>query len=278
VSWQIEACLDPTEAVKLEVGDLSENHEPAWYTSLNHDLDKPAWFLAREAGVLVGYLSVFDPSGDEAEVSAFVAPEHRRRGVFTALFAEARRVWAQPGRSWLLVVNRGGTAGTATASRWGRRSFSETTLVLSTPERPLCSGLPDGLVLTEGRAEDLDAAGTVFTLANGKDDHRTFLERILADPDRRFLVLKEGETAVGVGCLHKDGSETTVHGLVVRPDRQGQGWGRALLEALIDLGAPQTREFVIEVDSTNSRAEKLYRSVGFRDRCVTDYYEVTLPT
>jgi len=277
VSFTIEACLQPSEALKLEVGDLSETFEPAWYTTLNSDRAKPAWFLARDEGVLVGYLTVFDPTGREAEVSAFVAPERRRQGVFTELLARAVGEWGRQ-RRWLLVVNRRWTSGTAVATLKGVWAFTEFTLALSASSRPAFSGLPGGLTLVEGVAAEAEQASAVLALANGTDDHLAFLNRILVDPRRRFFLLKEGGEAVGVGCLHSDGTETTIHGLAVRPDRQGRGWGRALLAGLLNLGAVHTQEFLIDVDSTNTRAEKLYRSLGFRDRAVTDYYEISVPS
>lgn len=274
MSLTIEAVNDPTDALRREIETLAGEHEPAWYTTLNADRARPAWFLARREGVLVGFLTVFDPSGQAAEVEAFVAPSQRRQGVFTALLAEARRVWEAPGRRWLLVASRG-SEGATVAARWGNLSFTESTLGLPVSARPRFEGLPDGLLLRAGGEEEVEAAAQVFQAAHGEEDgHRSFLERIVTDPDRRFLALLEGEQTVGVGCLHRDGSRTMVHGLVVHPSRQGRGWGRALLEALLDLGASDTEEFLIEVDSSNARAEGLYRSLGFTDREVTDYYEI----
>jgi GNAT superfamily N-acetyltransferase len=274
VSLVVEAVGFPAPGAKAEVEALAGAFEPAWYTTLNADRARPAWFLARRAGRLVGFLTVFDISGTEAEVEAFVDPAHRRQGVFSALLTEARRVWDDPDRRWLLVVDRDDPDGTAAARRQGRLSFTEWRLALDVEARPPFPGLPAGLVLTEGGADDLQDAADVFLLTDGQDGHRTFLERILADPERRFFVLREAAQVVGVGCLHQEGTQTMVHGLVVRPDRQGRGWGRALVTVLLDLGAPGTERFSIEVDSSNHRAEALYRSVGFTDQDVTDYYEL----
>jgi ribosomal-protein-alanine N-acetyltransferase len=131
-------------------------------------------------------------------------------------------------------------------------------------------GLPDGLMLTEGGPDDVAPAAAV--LDPESSDPRAFLERVLAQADRRFLVLKEDQAVVGVGCLHEEGARTSVHAVAIRPDRQGRGWGRALVSTLVHLA--QGSELVIEVDSTNAKAERLYRSLGFRDRDVTDYYEL----
>jgi len=276
VSWEVSACLFPDAETKVEIESLSGEYEPAWYTTLNSDQTRPAWFLARSESRLIGYLTVFDPSGTAAEVSAFVIPGMRGRGVFRTLLLEARRRWDAPGRNWLLVVERSDVEGCAVASHWGKLAFTESTLTLAVQKRPAFPGFPEGITLTDGRADDLEEASEAFRLANGEEGrgHRDFLERILVDPDRRFLVLREASAVVGVGCLHQDNGKTMVHGLVIRPDRQGRGLGRLLVQALLDQGAPGTDEFLIEVDSTNTRAENLYRSLGFTDQRVTDYYEV----
>jgi len=271
---QIESVCHPCEALKLEIGGLSDFYEPAWYTTMNHDSTRPAWFLAWEGAVLVGYLTVFNALGTDGEVAGFVPPEYRRRGIFRELLTAARRAWGDSLRRWLLVVGRRSVPGIAVATRWGKFSFTETTLVLNRPGRPTPSRLPGDLVLAEGTADDLGPASSVFQEAIGPGDHRGFLERILADADRRFFVLWDADRPVGVGCLHRDGDETTVHGLVIVPDCQGRGWGRALLESLVDREAPEVRAFLIEVDSTNHRAESLYRRLGFQDHTVTDYYEL----
>lgn len=273
MSLAIKALVTPA-LIRAEVEALAQGFEPAWYTSLNADATRPAWFLARKDGRLVGFLTIFDPSGDAAEVEAYVEPGSRRQGLFTSLLAEAQRVWSDPGRRWLLVVDRCDADGVAVARRLGSLTFTESTLGLAADQRPSFLGLPADLMLAEGQADDLKEAAQVFRLAHGDDGHRTFLERILSDPDRRFFVLKEPGQTVGVGCLHREGPQTMVHGLVVHPDRQGRGWGRALVTALLDLGATGTEKFLIEVDSSNHRAETLYRSLGFQDQEVTDYYQL----
>lgn len=257
---------DQREAIEALVGD---QYEPAWYTTLNAEKDRPAWFLAWAGTTLVGFLTVFAP-GSDAEVQAWVAPEHRRQGVFRSLWDQARRFWEAPGRRWLLVVDRRHPIGATVAGRWGRLTFTESTLVLPAGSRPGFEGLPDGLTLAPVGPDTALAAARVLARANQDEDHRSFVDRVLGDTQRTLLALHT-DTVVAVGGLHR-GPQTTLFALAVDPDHQGKGWGRALVLALLDVGAPGTEEFLIEVDSTNARAENLYRSVGFVDQTVTDYY------
>lgn len=66
---------------------------------LNHFGEMDCFFLGYEGQALAAVLTLFQPDAREAEVTAFVRPDLRRQGRFTALFAAA------PGR-----------AGTASAS------------------------------------------------------------------------------------------------------------------------------------------------------------------
>ena len=58
----------------------------------------PGGFQAWEGGRLVGTLTLAAPLGRAAEVSGFVVKEHRRQGVFTALWREAEAAFSDPAR------------------------------------------------------------------------------------------------------------------------------------------------------------------------------------
>lgn len=271
-----EARSVPEGGVRAEVEALAGDYPPAWHTNLNADGGRPAWFLARAGGRLAGFLTVFDPTGQAVEVQAYVDPAFRRRGVFRGLWRLARTTWDDPGRRWLLVADRHREEGHAAARRLGSLAFTEKTLALAAADRPPFAGLPDGVGLVGVGPEDLDAAVAVHCRANRETEgaYRDFAAQVVADPDRRLLLLKTGDRPVGLVGLHRDGAETGLFSLAVDPDFQGRGWGRHLVLAALDLAAAGTRRFVLDVDSTNARAEALYRSLGFRDEVVTDYFEV----
>lgn len=241
----VEACRFPGPEVRAEVEALAGAFEPEWATTLNADQARPAWFLCRQDGRLVGFLTVFAPSNDTAEVGAFVDQDHRRQGVFSALFAGARRAWEGEARRWLLVVNRESGEGLAVARRRGLLSFTEGTLGLSAGQRPQFPGLVPGLTLGPAGPEDQQVVCAVWGRAKGEDP-----------------------------ATHRDGARAFLFGLAVDPGFQGRGWGRLMVLGLLEWAGPGFEEFRLEVDSSNARAEKLYRSLGFTDRQTIDYYLV----
>ena len=273
MNWMVESSLMPSSALVAEVEALKLQVQPN-LPNLNMETQRPGWFIVRVEGRLAGLLTIFDPSGEEAEVTAYVVSDFRHRGIFSALWAEARRQWVSPGRRWLLVCDRDDLDGRAVALRKGAWDFTEFTLSIQASQRPLFLGLPGNLTLVEGRSDDLAEAEAMYSRAFGSPRDRAFLERILLDPDRKLVFLKESGRIVAGGCLLKKGSTTTIHALAVEPERQGRGWGKAMLVALLHLPAVKTWEYRIDVDSDNVRAEALYRGLGFKNLRITDYYEV----
>ena len=95
----------------------------------------PGGFQAWEGGRLVGSLTLTAPLGHTAEVSAFVPTEHRRKGIFSALLAEAEAACRAQGTARLLFVCGGESAdGQAVAAHWGLAlDHSEYVLVCKEP-------------------------------------------------------------------------------------------------------------------------------------------------
>jgi ribosomal protein S18 acetylase RimI-like enzyme len=96
-------------------------------------------------------------------------------------------------------------------------------------------------------------------------------ERRLATPGDTFFGAFDGAALVGAVCLRTQEGRKVRHAaelkaLVVDPDRQRQGIGRALLAHLLaharTLG--HIRQLTLTVSDGNTGAERLYDSFGFR--------------
>src|SRR3712207_221151 len=99
--------LSAAELAAIEaLADACRRHE-GLDLNLNLDLlrSRPGTetndFLYYAAGELVGFLEMY---GTEVEVLGMVHPEHRRRGIFTALLATARAECRGRGLEELLLV------------------------------------------------------------------------------------------------------------------------------------------------------------------------------
>ena len=64
-----------------------------------------------------------------------------------------------------------------------------------------------------------------------------------------------------------------IYGLGVLPEHRGKGLGRAiLLEAIKTLKAASAVEIILQVATENATALSLYKSCGFREASVMDYF------
>jgi [ribosomal protein S18]-alanine N-acetyltransferase len=78
---------------------------------------------------------------------------------------------------------------------------------------------------------------------------------------RYYVVLDDGGQVVGYAGLSAVGAEADVQTVAVRPDRQGQGLGRVLVEAR----RRRCHRVMLEVRDENEAARALYEQLGFEE-------------
>lgn len=87
----------------------------------------------------------------------------------------------------------------------------------------------------------------------------------LARDNRRYHVLTdESERIIGYAGMVFVGAEADVQTIAVAPDAQGHGWGRVLLDVLIeDARSCGCAQLMLEVRADNEPAIALYAHAGF---------------
>lgn len=239
-----------------------------WGTLRRRRGDEVSDLLWEQDGVVVGFAGRY-AFGGPVEVTGMVDPAVRRRGVGTALLAEARRRWG----ALLLVVPRPSVAGAALARTAGATlHHSEHALVLSEPPP---SGRSDPAVtLRPAQREDAEVLGRLLEGAFGQPVDGGFADR-LEGPERTLVVERSG-VAVGTVRLSRDDPTTEgVYGFAVDPAWQGRGIGRDVLRRLCVAALEDGAERVaLEVESENDAALGLYTSLGFERVLTEDYWAV----
>lgn len=95
------------------------------------------------------------------------------------------------------------------------------------------------------------------------DPHRD-IERKLSVDDDLFLVATNDDVLTGTVMAGYDGHRGWVNYLAVDPPRQGEGWGRRLMEEaeerLLALGCPKLN---LQVRADDAAATGFYRSLGY---------------
>lgn len=109
--------------------------------------------------------------------------------------------------------------------------------------------------------EQIDAHG-----GNGPwDDDLHHIEQVYLESGGEFLVGTENDRLVAMGALLPAGpGQAEIKRMRVEPDRQRQGLGRAILEALLDV-AKQKKLSRLHLETTTCQigAQRLYESAGF---------------
>jgi len=87
------------------------------------------------------------------------------------------------------------------------------------------------------------------------------------------LAAFNGDTMIGFYIGEKAGPDFTLMDICVAPSEQGRGIAKQLLRQFIDYGEQQTAENIfLEVRESNTRAIKLYESMGFIEMSVRKNY------
>lgn len=242
-------------------------------------------FLYYEQGQLVGCLVLDSFGSKEKEVPGMVHPNYRRKGIFSALLAAAKKECAAHGVQHLVfVVEHDSPSGQAfVASVGAQYDFSEYEMVLATFHDRMA--FDERLNYRKANDSDLDLLVSIMmdSFGDPEESVRPRVAWLLRDPHCRLYVATFGEASLGckepVGCLRLEESNDaiSIYGFGVRPDYRGRGYGRQMLEETIRAVRPHSqKQITLEVDTNNNNAFGLYRSVGFTVRTTYDYYNLDI--
>src|SRR5262249_32536405 len=133
--------------------------------------------------------------------------------------------------------------------------------------------------IRSAHVDDADAAGRLLHDFNREFDDPTPPAEALAERSRRLLaenevtVLLAGDGPDGIAVLrfrpslYSDGLECYLAELYVVPARRGEGLGRALMEAAIELARGRGADYMdLGTSEDDVAARSLYESLGFTNR------------
>ncbi|MEC0247331.1 GNAT family N-acetyltransferase [Paenibacillus chitinolyticus] len=255
-----------------------------WDMLENRKAEECSDWLYVEDGKAVGFLALFAFKSSEAEISGMVDPEYRRRGIFRKLFEAAAEECRKRGiPEQLLIVQRGSESGRSFAGYTGAAyEFSEYWMELpSGYDRDVLSSVISAgqIQLRPAEQADMEVAIRLDVAGFGvtESDARGFNEQKLAAAGESFWIAELEGTPIGkINIQLYDGG--FISGFCVLPEYRGQGHGRVILGKAISIAESKQLQgkLALEVAANNDRALGLYKSVGFVERSVNDYYRVTV--
>ncbi|WP_286907849.1 GNAT family N-acetyltransferase [Clostridium sp. UBA1652] len=275
-----QECIDKV-ALKLELDyKLASSNESSKITNNTNE------FMYFDGEKLIGYIGIgsFGGFNTPIEVNGMVHPDYRKQGVFKKLSELVIDEWKRRNSSNMFLLsdrtskegqefikNLGATYNHTEYEMYFRQEGSSET----------SKGLSN---LTFRKANNEDA----YELA--KQDAIYFGEEVPEENDKEKMILPEEEEKKGIKTYlaEKDNEiigkvrlELTdkggIYGLGVLPKHRRKGYAREMLKfavnTLLEDGA---KEVMLQVDSENPNALNLYKSCGFVETSVMDYYEMKL--
>ena len=276
--------LDLSESADLDsLVAVCESYDGAAYlereSSLNAHREMPSFYCAYEGKRLLGALTIFAPKLAEAELGALILPEERRRGIFSALLAEAEPRLSLFGYiEELFVVEARLAAGRAVAARLSAiHEFTEYSMSYKGgAPRVVKGGLELRRLGPESIPELVELRSSEF--GDSKEEAEVFEKAIFAAANRRQYGAFLDGRMIGASSLGYEDGRVSINGLVVGQAYRGKGYGQAFLAGLISQLRGEGLEILLDVNSENANAFHIYKKLGFTVLMAKDYYRRRIDT
>lgn len=271
--------LEETEKIReLESACIKEDSlESSLFlsTEINYDREIPVFFSAYEGEKLVGFLTIFIPTKEEAEISAIVHPDYRRKGIFTKLDEVAREIISENkiGRILYCVETKSKSAGEVLRQRKIEQIIRSEYRMEAKEESILKDfSAASGIYSERANPKNIKNYLEITESAFGEGDSG-YSDTIMSSKTRLGYVLYKDETPVGVFVIGlEEEGKPFIYGVAVKKDERGKGYGKALMGEACKIGFNYGKTLQLDVDSENPVAFNLYKKMGFKITFQMDYY------
>ncbi len=239
------------------------------------NIDKINEFMLYDTNTLIGYLSICDFGGEALEVNGMINPSYRKKGLFTKLFSLAKDEFQKRDKNSMLIIsdNKSVSGIQFIKNVCDGYDHSEYDMVLKTDIKYELKF--DNLIL---RKAELDEAAivarmdSIFFNMNLNENNPSIIENII---NGTTYIVELNNEAIGKIRLENIEGIGGIYGFGVLPDYRRNGYGKAILNITIELLKKQNAKIItLQVETKNSNALNLYKSCGFEENYVMDYYKI----
>lgn len=230
-------------------------------------------FLYYEGETLVGYIGIGNYGGPDGELTGMVHPQYRRRGIFTRLYNLAVEECKR--RSFekiLLVCDNSSSSGLEFIKSTGAvYSFSEYEMKT---EGQFSGEAPKNIALRKALNSDADEIGKQNIIYFGGGGRLVIMPEEEEKRNRITYMIELDSKIIGKIRVEFSDKEGFISGFGILPEYRGKGYGKeALKAALHKISERNISEAALEVAAHNKNALGLYKSCGFAEQSVMNYYE-----
>lgn len=244
-------------------------------TTMNFNQEMKSIFLMYDGNQLISLLTMFVPTQHEAEITALTLPSHRGKGYFKELLAKAvDELLKYQIPEVLFVLESQSITGKLVITHLAAQ-YDYTEYSMRLDDRKYVPLASNRLKYFKPREEDLKKIiDTSMRIVDDsyEDAHASIMKSFQSVTRDQYLGILNDEI-IGIGSSSLDDGEVSIFGFGIIPEFRSKGYGYDLLHLIVEqLRQSGIREIVIEVDSNNIHAFKLYQKFGFQIEIAFDYY------
>lgn len=252
-------------------------------------------FMYYDNNVLIGYIGFCGFDGDTIEVNGMVHPEYRRQGIFKILYSFVEIEWLKrTEHRMLLLSDHQSVSGLEfIKSTNAKHEHSEYEMYLTGNVRE--NNLNNVVLIkaTNSDAKEIAVQNAIYF----RDEFNVFneveevnIEEYSKEIVKEDLILPEEEEKRGftiymamlgdkiIGKVNIELQEDVggIYAFGVLPQYRGRGYGREILTKAIGiLKDKNVDNIMLQVATKNENALNLYKSCGFEQKSIMDYYVIS---
>lgn len=245
-------------------------------------------FMYFDGEQLIGYIGIcgFGDTAGPLEITGMVHPKYRCQGIFSRLhelvIAECR---LRDAGSILALCDKKSIPGQKFLEKVGAAyKYSEFEMYLHNGAFEMIKERLLGINFrkaTNADAYEIARQNTIyFADSPEKENEDVPNKKILLpeDEERRGMTIylaEKDDRIIGKVHLQLINGIGGIYGLGVLPENRGKGFGRAiLLNAIEKLKEAKAAKIMLQVAAKNATALNLYKTCGFQETSVMDYFEL----
>jgi ribosomal protein S18 acetylase RimI-like enzyme len=243
------------------------------YHFLNARKDLKSWILYYNNKELIGVVSIFAPLRNEAEISVCVNPKNRRKGIAKELLEIAHNNLKEFDINTILYVcNRNSKNGIEILKR-KEFTLHHTEYTLKYIKQAKNNNSQRIIVRTAGE-NDIEIMTGILSNAFGStyNEAKNFIESSIKSKTRKGYIAVKDNKSIGIAFVGYE-KDISINTFGIIKSEQHKGYGKELLNSIISQIDYSNNDIVIDVDSNNMNAYKLYKKIGFEEILTIDYYQ-----
>ncbi|MDM5238871.1 GNAT family N-acetyltransferase [Bacillus cereus] len=239
-------------------------------------------FLFYDDTQLIGALSMYDfERPTKLELLGFVHPNYRKQQIGTTLLQTAmKEIQKREVDAALLIINGGSTSGKSFADYLKLPyQYSEYSMefklkkIQKTPENTIQLTLAS----TESLPDLIDISSKAF--GDSVENTAIWLQKMLKSSSHQVYSALIDNNVIGTITVTHQEHFTTLSGFAVHPFHQGRGYGKDILTNIVHrLISEGVATIILDVETRNNNALKLYTHCGFEIIMKHNYYDLSKNT